>query len=128
MFLTFKSQEERREHGGSGFIEFQFCKMPVKSKIESIVTIEIIDHWKLDSLYVSDYEEFFEIYGKYFDCGYYNNMKNGLVDIYGINYYTSECVDSIISKIETEKPEDYPVILEWLNKAKEYNGFYILGV
>ncbi len=128
MFFTFKSQEERREYGGSDFIEFQFCKMPVKSKIESIVTIENINHWKPDSLYVSDYEEFFEIYGKYFDCGYYNNMKNGIVDIYGINYYTSDYVDSIISKIENEKPEDYPVILEWLNKAKEYNGFYILGV
>ncbi len=128
MFLTFKSQEERQEYGGSSFIEFQFCKMPVKSKIESIVTIENIDHWKLDSLYISDYEEFFEIYGKYFDCGYYSNMRNGIVDIYGINYYTSECVDSIISKIENEKPEEYPVILELLNKAKEYNGFYILGV
>ena len=79
MFLTFKSQEERQEYGGSSFIEFQFCKMPVKSKIESIVTIENIDHWKLDSIYVSDYEEFF-------DCGYCNNMKNGIVDIYGINY------------------------------------------
>ncbi len=128
MFLSFESQEDRREYGGSGFIEFQFCKMSSKSKIESIVTIDNIKHWQPDSLYVSDYDEFFNEYSRFFNCGFYNNMKNGIIDIYGVNYYTSVSVETIMSRIEKDQPKDYHALLDWLRKSKKYNGIYILGV
>lgn len=128
MFLSFDSQEKRREYGGSSYVELQFCKMPLNSKIESIVTVDNIKNWELDSLYINEYEDFSMIYGNIFDCGIYSNMQNGTVDIYGINYYKPELVDMIISKIKNKKPEDYLVLLKWLENAKNYNGFYILGV
>ena len=34
----------------------------------------------------------------------------------------------MIKIIEEKKPKEYQVVLEWLNKAKEFNGVYILGV
>ena len=37
MFCTFTSQEERRRVGGSCFIEFQFCKLPIDTKINKKV-------------------------------------------------------------------------------------------
>lgn len=128
IFLTFSSQEERREYGGSSFIEFQFCRMPVNSKTSSIVTIDNIKHWQLDSLYVNDYEKFSDIYGHIFDCGIYSNMGSGLIDIFGINYYRPETINSIISKIYDTKLTDYQTLIKWLELAKKYNGFYILGV
>lgn len=128
MFLSFDSQEKRREYGGSSYVELQFCKMPLNSKIESIVTVDNIKNWELDSLYINEYEDFSMIYGNIFDCGIYSNMQNGTVDIYGINYYKPELVDMIISKIKNKKPEDYLVLLKWLENVKNYNGFYILGV
>ena len=29
--------------------------------------------------------------------------------------------------IEEIKPKDYKILLEWLNKAKDFNGVYVLG-
>lgn len=34
----------------------------------------------------------------------------------------------IIEKINSEKPVGYEILAEWLNIAKNYNGFYILGI
>ena len=128
MFLSFDSQEKRREYGGSSYVELQFCKMPLNSKIESIVAVDDIKNWQLDSLYINEYEDFSMIYGSIFDCGIYSNMQQGAVDIYGINYYKPELIGRIISKINNEKPKDYLVLLKWLEDAKNYNGCYILGV
>lgn len=61
-------------------------------------------------------------------AGTYNNLKTGLVDIYGINYYKPDLVETIISKILTNKTTDYEIIIEWLSKAISYNGFYVLGI
>ncbi len=58
----------------------------------------------------------------------YNNKKSGIVDIYGINYYIPIMIDRIIEKLYQEEPLDYEVFINWLNKAKGYNGFYILGI
>lgn len=70
----------------------------------------------------------FQISGNIFDCGTYNNLKQGKVDIYGINYYAPFLTDAIIEKISKDKPKDYEVLTEWLHKSKMYNGFYILGI
>ena len=128
LFHTFLSQSERRDFGGSAFIEIQFCKLPVRSSITSIVDVSSIKNWQNDSLYVSDENAFYQEYGHIFDCGIYNNLETGPVDLYGINYYSVSLMDTIIERIRESKPADYTVLVDWLERAKGYNGFYILGV
>ena len=128
LFHVFSSQEERRTFGGSAFIEVQFCKMPYKTKIKKIVAVNSIKNWQNDSLYINDEDTFYQEYSNIFTCGIYNNLKSGIVDIFGINYYEPSLVDSIITKLHKNKPIDYMILVEWLTKAKEYNGFYILGI
>lgn len=128
MFYTFTSQEERRRVGGSCFIEFQFCKLPIDTKINKIVSVDSINNWLNDSLYISDENYFYEEYSNIFDYGIYSNLERGIVDIYGINYYPPELIEVIINKILKETPSDYKKLVEWLEKAKAYNGFYILGI
>ncbi len=108
----------------------QFCKLPPKTPIKKIVTIKNIDDWKNDSLfiYVDDLDDFYIDYKDVFDCGTYNNLKSGTVDIYGINYYSNTLTSYIIEKILRIKPEDYETLIEWLKKSMDYNGFYILGI
>ena len=128
LFHVFSSQEERRTFGGSAFIEVQFFKMPYKTKTKKIVAVNSIKHWQNDSLYINDEDTFYQEYSNIFTCGIYNNLKSGIVDIFGINYYEPSLVDSIITKLHKNKPIDYMILVEWLTKAKEYNGFYILGI
>ena len=128
LFHVFTSQEERRTFGASAFIEVQFCKMPYKTKIKKIVAVNSIKNWQNDSLYLNDEATFYQEYSNIFTCGIYNNLKSGIVDIFGINYYEPSLVDSIITKLHKNKPIDYMILVEWLTKAKEYNGFYILGI
>ncbi len=129
MFYSFASQTERRKFGGSDFLEIQFCKMPLNTKTETIVAVDSINYWLDDSLYISgdDADAFLKAYGRIFDCGIYNNLEIGVVGPFGINYYRSELIDAIIAKLLEFKPTDYERLLEWLNTAKKYNGFYILG-
>ncbi len=128
MFYTFNSQKERRSFGGSCFLEFQFCRLPNGTDIKEILSVDNIRHWFDDSLYVQDDDAFYKEYSSIFDCGTYCNMECGVVDTYGINYYAPTLMDGIISKILNEKPTDYQNLAEWLEKAKKYNGFYILGI
>ena len=128
LFHAIHNQTERREFGGSAFIEIQFCKLPVRSNITSIVDVSNIKNWQNDSLYVSDENAFYQEYGHIFDCGTYNNLKTGPVDLYGINYYPASLTDTIIERIRESKPADYIVLVDWLERAKDHNGFYILGV
>lgn len=128
LFHIFKSQEERRTFGGSAFIEIQFCKLPVGTTIKKLVAVDSINDWQNDSLYINDDNTFFQEYSNIFNCGIYNNLKSGTVDIYGINYYAPSLTDSIIEKLHKDTPTDYEVLIEWLIKSKEYNGFYILGI
>ena len=81
MFLKFESQDERREYGGSCFVEFQFCM-----------------------------------------------MTEGYFDYYGVTYYTPDKIEPIIGRLLSAKPEGYDVLNMWLEEAKKYNGFYILGI
>ena len=128
LFLVFNSQEDRKKYSGSAFIELQFCRLPAETVTKDIVAVTNINHWQNDSLYINDENVFFREYSQIFNCGTYNNLKNGVVDIYGINYYVPSCIDSIIEKLYEEKPADHESLVEWLNKAKQYNGFYILGL
>lgn len=130
LFHIFSSQKERRRFGGSAFIEIQFCKLPLGTEIEKLVAVSSITHWQNESLYIyiNDENVFYQEYSHIFDCGTYNNLKSGTVDIYGINYYSPSFIDSIIGKILEDKPTDYEVLIEWLTKSKAYNGFYILGI
>jgi hypothetical protein len=54
LFKSFKTQDERREYAGSALIEIQFCKLPEDILIEEIVSVDAIEHWKNDSLYVGE--------------------------------------------------------------------------
>ena len=128
LFHIFSNQAERRDFGDSAFIEIQFCRLPAQSSIKSIVDVSSIKNWKNDSLYVSDENAFYQEYGHIFDCGTYNNLETGPVDLYGINYYPASLTDTIIERIRESKPADYTVLIDWLEQAKGYNGFYIVGV
>ncbi len=128
LFHTFSSQDERRAFGGSCFIEFQFCPMPESSSMDELVSVDNIEHWRDDSLYVADENRFYEEYCGIFDSGTYNNLETGVVDIYGINYYSPALTEIVVERIKAEKPEDYEKLLHWLESIKEHNGFYILGI
>ena len=130
LFHTFSSQEERRKFGGSDFFEIQFCRMPPKTEVGIITAVDSVNHWFDDSLYVSgdDDSAFLQEYDGIFDCGIYNNLETGTIDTYGINYYEPDLIDTIIAKLLNIRPTDYEKLVEWLNTAKKYNGFYILGV
>lgn len=130
MFHIFHSQEERRKFGGSAFVEIQFCKMKSENDLKKIVAVSSVNHWQDDSLYIylDDIENFVQEYRDIFRGGIYNNLESGLVDIYGINYYKPDLVEIIIARIYERQTTDYEILVEWLNKAKRYNGFYILGI
>ncbi len=128
LFYTFSSQAERKAFGGGNFIEFQYCGLSPGTPLKEIIAVDSIQHWLDDSLYVYDENRFYDRYSHIFDCGTYNNLQSGVVDIYGINYYSPRTVDAIIEKLEHTKPDDYKTLLLWLEKAKDFNGIYILGL
>ncbi|NLT08510.1 MAG: hypothetical protein GXY08_03305 [Ruminococcus sp.] len=126
MFLKFQSQEERRQYGGSCFFELQFCRSLREQSMEII--LKQIRNWEDDSLYVHGDKPLYSVYGPIFGNGVHPNMTEGYLDPWGITYYKPDMIDGIIVRALQSKPEGYKMLIEWLNKAKEYNGFYILGV
>ncbi len=130
LFHIFNNQEDRRAFGGSDFLELQFCQLKRGTSIRDIVSVDRIDEWRNSSLYVhgSDWEAFYKDYKNIFKNGVYNNLECGVIDWCGINYYSLEQIEEMIKSLEEKKPQDYTVVLEWLIKAKEFNGVYILGL
>ena len=126
MFLKFKSQDERKQYGGSCFIEISFCKLPKGAKEDTILSD--IHYWREDSLYVSGGASFNEVYKDIFGIGLVDEGKEDLFDFYGVTYYKPEKIDDIIKRAIEVKPEGYEILTDWLKKAKSYNGFYILGM
>ena len=126
LFHTFNSR--KRENGGSALVEMQWCTLPAGTDIRKIVAVDSITNWRKDSLYIDDEDTFYREYSRIFNCGIYSNLKSGVVDVCGINYYAPSFIDPIMEKMLREKPVDYELPLEWLDKAKAYNGFYILGI
>ena len=55
-------------------------------------------------------------------------MTTGLLDTWGITYYAPGRIGDIQERASSFRPEGYEVLVAWLEEAKEYNGFYILGV
>ena len=130
LFYTFSSQAERREFGGSDFFEIQFCRMPQNTELKIITAVDSIHHWLDDSLYVygDDQNDFLQEYNGILDCGIYGDSETGAIDPYGINYYGPDLIDTIIARLLEVRPADHERLVEWLNTAKQYNGFYLLGV
>lgn len=129
LFHTFNSQEQRRKFSGSDFIEIQYCRLDQGSKVKEIISVEAIEHWKIDSLYImgDDINEFFSCYSKILNCGISNNGEINSLDVFGINYYSQEQSNHIIERIKKEKPQDYQILLDWLSDIDRYIGFYVLG-
>lgn len=130
LFHTFSTQEERKKFGGSFFIELQYCRLAQGTAIEKIISVSAIENWKNDSLYIHGDNDnlFLSYYKKIFTNGIYNNRKSGMIDIYGINYYSQKATYHVIKKVTETQPLDYQVLLNWLENTKEYIGFYILGL
>ncbi len=130
MFHSFSSQADRRKSGGSDFLELQFCRMPPETAIEKIIAVDNIFHWSDDFLYISgdDTNVFLNAYSHILGCGIYNNLKTGVADPSGINYYKPGSIDAIAARLLENKPADYKKLAAWLSAAKKYNGFYLLGV
>lgn len=128
LFHIFNSQDERRDYGGSAFIEIQYCRLPVGTAPRKIVAVNSIRNWEIDSLYVVCETEFDNEYSSILDCGISNNLSNSPIDIYGINYFSPSTIEPIMERLDKEKPRDYEIFLSWLDTAKQYNGFYVLGI
>ena len=128
LFQTFRSQAERRRQGGSCFVELQFCRMPPGTPVRRLVDVDSIRNWMDDSLYVDDETVLYREYGRFFTGGVYNNLRRGPVDLYGINYYESAMIEPLMEQLRREQPPEYETLLGWLERAKDYNGFYILGI
>ena len=126
MFLRFDSQDERKRYGGTCFIEIQFCTLPEAIPLKTILSDH--EYWRDDSLYVHGDSPIYSEYKDIFGEGIYYNMEKGLFDYYGITYYKAEQIDDIIARANVLKPEGYSILSDWLEEAKEYNGFYILGI
>ena len=62
LFHIFNNQDERREFGGSDFLELQFCQLKKGTSIKKIVDTDKINCWLNDSLYVygDDYNIFYK--------------------------------------------------------------------
>lgn len=129
LFHKFSSQKERQEFGGSDFIELQYCRLLPSTEMKEIVSIDAIENWKDDSLYVygDDMNMFYSFYGSIITGGVYNNMECGPIDMFGINFYSQEQAAQIIEHIKLEMPPEYQTILNWLKAGRQYIGFYILG-
>ena len=126
MFLKFESQDERQKYGGTCFIEIQFCTLPAFTPLKIILNKH--EFWRDDSLYVYGDSPIYSEYKNVFGNGIHRSMSEGLFDYYGITYYKAEQIDDIMSRACKLKPEGYRVLTDWLEEAKKYNGFYILGI
>ena len=130
LFHSFPSQEVRRKFGGSYFMELQYCRLAQGTGTGRIVSVDAVEHWKDDSLYIygDDEDRFISHYGGIFTGGLYNNGESGAVDTCGINYYPRERALLVAKAVKEAKPPDAQALLEWLEKGQDYNGFYVLGL
>jgi len=128
LFYRFRSQEERSAFGGAAMLELQYCRLHSANTLSDLVAVENIVHWQNDSLYVADELLFYQEYSHIFNCGVYNNLNSGTVDIYGINYYAPEQTERLLQRLRAEKPCGYEQLADWLEESRDFHGFYILGL
>ncbi len=115
------------EKQGSAYYEFQYCKKEwnIKKLLKKGYSF-----WEKDSLlvHVDNDSAFFDSYADYLKTP---DSSNGTQDFYacGVNYYTKKQASVILEKIKLNKPKDFEILADWLDKAiSEYNGFYFLGI
>ena len=130
LFHSFHSQAERREFGGSDFVEIQYCRFPKGTSLREVVSIDAIKHWKDDSLYIfgDDLDLFYQNYGDIITGGVYNNGERGPMDLCGINFYSREQTSEIMERLAEEKPPEHQILCRWLQAGEQHLGFYLLGV
>lgn len=55
-------------------------------------------------------------------------MSEGYFDTWGVTYYGPNRIGDIKERLKVHKPEEYEVLIDWLEEAEKYNGFYVFGV
>ena len=130
LFHSFHSQAERREFGGSDFIEIQYCRLPEGTSIREILSVDAIENWRPDSLYIcgDDMDLFYQNYGDIITGGVYNNGDRGPKDLRGINFYSKKQTRKIMERLAEEKPPEHQILCRWLRAGERSLGFYLLGV
>lgn len=131
MIHKFNNQEERRNFGGSAFIEIAYCKLKPRTKVKKVFKLKNLPMRSNDSLYVhvDDMHDFIEIYSDIFGkCICANLNEYDSFDPFCINYYSKDCINIIKEKLLEARPKDYEMVLKWLEESDKYNGFYILGI
>lgn len=132
LFHSFSTQTERREFGGSDFLEFAFCKLSKSTPIKEIVSNDAVAslYWSNSSLYLcgDDWNEFCDAYGGIITNGTFGNLEKGYLDWCGINYFSPQQMMLIIKQLQSEKPKDHQLLLNWLEQGIQYNGFYVFGL
>lgn len=127
----FNTQTERQEFGGSAFIEISYCKLKPETKINKILNLTKLPIKSNDSLYihVNDIDKFVDEYYELFgSCVCTDLNEYSGFDCSGVNYFSSDKLNSIKERILKEKPQNYEIVLDWLNECNKFNGFYILGI
>ena len=106
LFHSFRSQAERREFGGSDFIEFQYCRLPEGASIREIVSVDAIKGWKPDSLYIcgGDMYLFYQDYRGIITDGIYNNGDRGPMDLWGSTSIPGSKPMKSMQRLTEEKP------------------------
>ena len=114
----------------SDYIELQICETNLKTNVRDLVKVENVNFNHDSSLFINfeEYAKFIENYGTYFKNALHSNLEESSLDLYGVNYFSRDKVIKIIDEIFKNKPLDFEIILNFLNLAKEKNGFYILGI
>ena len=79
-----------------------------------------IRHWQDDSLYVQDENLFYQEYGDIFCLS--------PLDLYAFSDYAPSRLEGIIRAVQKSRPIEADTLLDWLCRAREYNGFYLLGI
>jgi hypothetical protein len=120
LFYQFASQQERRDFGGSDFLEIQYCRLPAGTPDKERTAQKNIRHWQDDSLYVADVELFYQQYGEIFCLT--------PSDLYACRDYAPSRLEEIICSVEQRRPPEAQTLLEWLGRAGAHNGFYLLGI
>lgn len=125
MFVDFLEKGKNTD-----YIEIQICMADVNTSPYELVNIKNIHFGLSSSIYIDfkNYEQFFQKYNIYFNNALHANLEENELDPYGINYFSVDKTIHIIDKIKNDKPLEYDKIINFLNKAKDNNGFYILGI
>ena len=116
----------KKKKASSAYYELSFCKknLPIEELTKNGYT-----YWSEDSLlfYIDDDARFFEHYMKYFEKPHTPD-GSGRFFYAGVNYYTAEETEKMLSRIKKDAPPYSAPLIAWLTEARAYNGFFFLGI